>query len=116
MRKQALIFDVLHGIIDRGGKERLIARIERLVRWEGDCLIWTGAKKSNGYGAINFRHDGKHEQFKIHAVFATLMTCAPIPDDMEVDHICNNRLCVRHLRLVTRQENLRVRDEKRKRS
>lgn len=112
--KQSTIYAVLHDIIDRGGRERLIARIERNTRWEGDCLVWTGAIKRNGYGAINFKYDGRHVQFSIHAVFMTLMRCAPLPDDMEVDHFCNNRACVRHLQLVTRQENLRMRDERRK--
>lgn len=114
MAKQSAIYEVLHSIIDRGGKEKLIARIERNTQWEGDCLIWAGAKKRNGYGALNFKHGGKHQQFSAHAVFATLMRCAPIPDDLEIDHICNNRLCVRHLQLVTRHENLELRECRKK--
>lgn len=112
--KQSAIYAIIRGIIERGGKERLIRRLERNTKWEGDCVIWIGTKGSkNGYGRINFKYGGKHVQFSAHAVFMTLMTCRPIPSDKEIDHTCNNRDCVRHLQLVTRQENLGLRDARR---
>lgn len=110
--KQSVIYDILVNQVRRR-KDALIKRLERNIRWEGGCAIWTGAKNSHGYGRINFRVGSKHAQFTAHAVFMTLMLKAPIPDDKEIDHICNRRDCVRHLQLVTRIENLKRRDERR---
>lgn len=115
--KQSAIHDVLIERV-RKNREALIRRLERNIRWDGDCAIWTGAKGQNnprnGYGRINFWYGGKHVQFSAHAVFMTLMLKAPIPDDKEVDHICDRRDCVRHLQLVTRQGNLEKRDQRQK--
>ena len=70
---------------------------------DGDCLVWTRGKDRLGYGKLSHN-------------YATLAThrvvfeaaYGPIPEGMEVDHICRNRSCceVTHLRLVTRKQNL----------
>lgn len=94
-------------ILVKQDKQRLIARLQRMVVREGDCYLWAGAVKRNGYGCLNFRQDSKHVQFSAHRVFMTLMLCAPIPADKEVGHhTCFNRRCVKHIKLETRQENL----------
>lgn len=57
------------------------------------CLITGGALNSGGYGP--HRHRWIREN-------------GPVPDGMDLDHLCRNRWCVNpaHLELVTRKENL----------
>ena len=78
--------------------------------WTG-CLIWTGATKSGGYGAIwdGERTVGAHR-------YAWEGANGPIPEGMVVDHLCWTPLCceVTHLRLTTQAENTRNRRPGRK--
>jgi hypothetical protein len=66
----------------------------------GDCWIWTGAIASNGYGS--FAHSTAHRWAYTHLV-------GPVPDGMDLDHLCRVRTCCNpmHLEPVTRGENLR---------
>lgn len=64
--------------------------------------MWTGNCNAKGYGRIvsNGRLCSAHRvAYELHV--------GPIPEGMEVDHICMNRACVEpsHLRLATRSEN-----------
>ena len=94
--------DPLAGRAPRSGtpEESFAAR----TRWEGDCLIWTGAQTPNGYGYISV--DGK--QVPVHR-YAFEQAHGPIPDGHEVDHKCHRPPCCNadHLRTATRTENLR---------
>ena len=69
----------------------------------GDCWDWKGSVIS-GYGAyrINYRYHRAHR-----VVWEALV--GPIPEDMVIDHLCRNKLCVNpdHLEVVTWAENLR---------
>ena len=93
-----------HGDPRGGGRhystpeEAFAARTER----RGECLIWTGAKNGDGYGQL--RANGRVT--KAHR-YAWECENGPIPDGMEIDHICHNRACVNvdHLRLATHQQN-----------
>lgn len=73
----------------------------RTVR-EGECLVWTAGQKSSGYGKIFA--DGRGQTAH---VWAYKRFVGPVPEGMEVDHRCWNRLCCEptHLRLVTHKQN-----------
>lgn len=77
----------------------------RLAR-DGDCLIWTGARDSSGYG--NIRVGGLTKS--VHRL-AWELGHGEIPEGLMIDHICHRPLCVKleHLRLATRSENMRNR-------
>lgn len=68
----------------------------------GPCWLWTRAKRPLGYGVfvLNGRLDGAHR-------VAYELTVGPIPEGLELDHLCRRPACVRpdHLRPVTHQEN-----------
>lgn len=67
------------------------------------CMLWTGAQASNGYGS--FRVEGR--TWKAHR-WAWTRANGRVPNGLDLDHLCRNRLCVNvdHLEMVTRQENL----------
>ena len=67
----------------------------------GPCWEWTGrALTHNGYG--RFRAGGRRT---VAHRWIWERQHGPVPDGMELDHLCRNRLCVRHLEAVTRAEN-----------
>ena len=76
-------------------------RLDGRSQWEGDCLVWTGAK-SDGYGT--WTDHGK----KVYAHRAAWeRENGAIPDGKHIDHLCWNRACILpdHLRAVTQAEN-----------
>ena len=74
---------------------------------DGECLVWTGGKKSDGYGQITV--DGK--QIPVHR-YAWEVANGPIPDGAYIDHRCHNRACVNliRLRLASPAQNTRNRE------
>lgn len=75
-----------------------------LARTSSDCLPFTGAQTTKGYGTV--RVAGRTEY--VHIVIWT-EAYGPIEDGLTVEHKCRTRNCVRlaHLELVTRAENSR---------
>lgn len=81
-------------------------RFARYVEITTDgCHLWLGhIAADTGYGT--FRLDGNNRE-KAHR-FAYAAAYGPIPEGLQVDHICWVRHCVNpeHLQLVTQQQNL----------
>lgn len=65
------------------------------------CWLWIGVTNHRGYG--QFGKSGSAHRF------AYELLVGPIPEGLELDHLCRVRACVRpdHLEAVTHQENLR---------
>ena len=70
----------------------------------GDCWEWTGYVNPDGYGRVGIR--GRY--LLAHRVIWEALV-GPIPDGLEIDHLCRNLPCVNpdHLEVVTHAENLR---------
>lgn len=76
---------------------------------QGDCLVWTGATDSSGYG--NFAvwlSETKRSARSAHRVAFELVR-GEIPEGCELDHLCRNILCIEpaHLDPVPHLENVR---------
>lgn len=86
---------------DRGA-QRFWSKVN--VGKPNDCWTWKASTTTGGYG--QFLVEGR--LVHAHRVAYTL-TVGPIPEGLELDHLCRNRRCVNptHLEPVTRQENIR---------
>ena len=79
-------------------------RIERFTDRTGECWLWTAATNRAGYGLLGIpgrstlAHRIAYEEY-----------VGPVPDGLELDHLCRVRRCVKpaHLEPVTRSENVR---------
>lgn len=69
---------------------------------ETGCLLWCGATNNTGYGTVRVRG----RTLLAHRV-AYERHIGPIPDGLQIDHLCRIRRCVnpRHLEIVTSKEN-----------
>jgi hypothetical protein len=79
-----------------------------MVDKSGDCWLWTGRIPSNGYGIYTMTDREKPRTVMAHR-FAYELLVGPIPEGLDIDHLCKVRRCVRpaHLEPVTHLENMR---------
>lgn len=82
--------------------ERLMLR--RVVD-DGGCWNWPGARTRKGYGQIRLA-EGRTSYTHRESYMAFV---GPIPEGLEIDHLCRNRGCFNpdHLEPVTPGENAR---------
>ncbi|MFL5911455.1 MAG: HNH endonuclease signature motif containing protein, partial [Gaiellaceae bacterium] len=71
------------------------------------CWLWTGTKHGHGYGIIKHGPAASRRSLRAHRVAYELFV-GPIPEGLELDHLCRVRHCVNpaHLEPVTTRENL----------
>lgn len=81
--------------------QRLMARI---VKSESGCWEWQGARHNGGYGQLRVNRVSCYTHRLAYEWYV-----GPIPEDMELDHLCRNRICCNpdHLEPVTSAENSR---------
>jgi len=79
-----------------------VARLLQHTDQTDTCWLWTGALIHNGYGVMTL--DGRRQL--VHRL-AYQFFVGPIPDGLQIDHLCRVRHCLRpeHLEPVTAQEN-----------
>lgn len=73
------------------------------VKQDGDCWIWTGSRR-NGYAELGIEGTA----YRAHRLFFSWFKC-DIAEELVIDHLCGNRLCVNpdHLESVTQMTNIR---------
>lgn len=83
-------------------RARFMAKVDQGA--EGGCWLWTAHRNADGYGVFRFdgQMGGAHR-------FAYRLLVGPVPDGMELDHLCRMRHCVNpeHMEIVTHAENVR---------
>jgi hypothetical protein len=84
-----------------GLPRRILAKIELVP---SGCWEWGGYRDRRGYGQA--RYDAR--TCYVHTVIY-VATVGPVPDGMELDHLCRNPPCCNpcHLEAVTHLENIR---------
>lgn len=93
------------GDVNRG--KIVVAPLDRFMAFvrkqDNGCWEWTGSKDRGGYGRFSYErkpvlaHRWIHEKIN-----------GPVPDGLQLDHLCRNRSCVNpnHLEVVTQRENM----------
>jgi hypothetical protein len=72
------------------------------VEFDGSpCLNWTGLTANDGYGIFRLRSLGQIFAYS----YVWIMRNGFVPEDKVLNHMCHNRLCVRHLEVCTVGEN-----------
>lgn len=73
-----------------------------------ECWLWNGAHIHQGYSEVSVGPRGKRRQIMAHRLMYEVFR-EPIPEGLQIDHLCRNRGCINpwHLETVTVRENLR---------
>jgi len=86
------------------GRRSLADFLSKIERGSG-CWLWQGRKNWCGYGIYGAA--GRGRTVMAHRI-AHQLWLGPIPEGLDVDHLCKVRDCVNpdHLEAVTRKENI----------
>lgn len=84
----------------RPAQDRFFEKVDKT----DTCWIWMAAKDTNGYGRFGI----KGSKTVLAHVFAYTFVVGPVPEGLELDHLCRNPSCVNpaHLEAVTHRENV----------
>lgn len=76
------------------------------IKGPNECWVWNGAVDGSGYGS--FGHKKPFQRGYLAHRYAYEKLRAPIPEGLQIDHLCRNRGCVNpaHLEIVTQRENM----------
>lgn len=85
-------------------KDKDLTRFLFKIEWTNSCWLWTASITHNGYG----RFWVLDKMRRAHIVSYTWFI-GEILEELELDHLCRNPICVRpdHLEAVTHLENIR---------
>lgn len=86
-------------------EQRLLSKTDR----SGNCWVWLGSKLKSGYGQIGVQGatPDLYRPRMVHRVSYEIFV-GPIPDGLEIDHLCRNTSCLNpdHLEAVTPAVNM----------
>lgn len=84
----------------KGHNLREYSPVEYVVDESTGCWNWQKAK-AHGYG-YTYDADGPRRTIEAHRVYYERVN-GPIPEGMQIDHLCSNRGCVnpKHMEVVT---------------
>lgn len=87
------------------GSDQAVSRPVGYIIQENGCWDWVGALNADGYGLATVA-PGVRRSRQAHRIMYQKLV-GPIPEGLQLDHLCRNRKCVNpgHLEPVTAMEN-----------
>lgn len=85
-------------------QNHILEQLKVVITSYGECWEWQGYKNADGYGKFQYcQKDYSVHNFMWECVYG------PVPEGLELDHLCRNRACGNpiHLEAVTHLENIR---------